>query len=236
MRFAVALLSGISVLLVEHSVFGQDARLNPAHEVLRKVKNPGLLNADLLDRETALICEAGNMLGGGGQADVGGGGNLVGKPSERQVLIEFVSKIDMNGDLQLTHDELQALDFLTRRQLLDKLDLDFDRKLSASEIDGALARAADSKQSYPRSQQPEANVSNRPEAFRNMRRFGIGLQQPAQSQRRQPFAQAAQFGTTSNFRPPRKKTSARPTQFGAGHCQLSISGQSDLYLRVPRAR
>ncbi|NOZ39962.1 MAG: hypothetical protein GXP24_07030 [Planctomycetes bacterium] len=159
-----------------------------------------LLQPDLpLTDQSALICEAGDLLGGGGQAraaindfvpDAG--------PNRRLVLIELVTRIDADRDRQLDHRELQTLDRLTRQQLLRQLDTNFDRKLSLSELEQELTpqETGQSESRYP--QELVATTPPQPETFRNLRRFGIGIQQTSPQPRNQPFARAAYFTKLSS--------------------------------------
>lgn len=220
---AICLVTG---LVSTSATQGQQAKLLPQR-------------ADVLPLpdDTALICEAGGLIDGGGVAkNVRQNATSPNRTTQRQVLNEFVAKIDVNRDSQLDHQELLTLDFLTREQLLDKFDENLDRKLSTSEIEQALPPIDNHRAGYPNSDQPPSDMAKQPEGFRNLRRFGIGLEPPKQPQRSSPFARAATFGTTPGFTPPRKKSSIGPQQ-GGGRCQLSTTNSSsDFYLRVRRSR
>ncbi len=176
--------------------------------------------APQLADDTALICAAGGLIGAGGNGAGEAQANLVhlSRRTQRDVLVEFVSKVDINGDQQLQHDELQTLDFLSRQQLLAKFDDNLDRKLDAEEVQQALAEVESPPSSYPHSRQAQPEPTSQPEQYRNLRRFGIGLNQPPREQRTSPFARAATFGTTPGFPPPRQNSSIG-SQRGGGRCQ-----------------
>ncbi len=196
-------------------------------------REQALAIAPRLDDETALICAAGGAIGGAGGAKLNA--LQLNKRTQRQVLLEFVSKIDINRDQQLHHDELQTLDFLSRQQLLAKFDNNLDRKLDAAEVQQALAEAEAPPASYPHARQTEPEATPQPERYRNLRRFGIGLNQPAREQRSSPFARAATFGTIPGFPPPRKKSFIGPQCCGQ-RCQATLTVRPlEVYWRVGAA-
>ena len=208
-------------------------------------KQLGLLQPALpLTDESALICEAGDLLGTG----AGGAGGQVQKaatnflpsagPHRQRFLIELVTRVDINRDQNLDHRELQSLDHRTRQQLLRQLDTNHDRKLSPQELERDFEqylvrpekKTTPSESLYPETPEDlQANAPPQPETFRNLRRFGIGIQQTSPAPRSQPFARAAKFGTTPGFGRVTKK-SIGPRAGG------SCRAPSDLYLRVSRPR
>jgi len=191
--------------------------------------------AQLLDRvlphadESALICKAGAMLGGGGQENPAEAiPNPIHEPHRQQVLFEIVTRVDLNRDQQLDHRELRALDYQSRQQMLQELDTNHDRKLSAKELE--VATLAPSQGGYPYPEQSIAEAPKQPETFRNLRRYGIGIQQTPPKPRSQPFARAATFGTSPNFTRPVTKQSI--DRRAGGSCRPT----STFWLRVGRPR
>jgi len=197
-----------------------------------------LLQPDLpLTDQSALICEAGDLLGGGGQAraaindfvpDAG--------PNRRLVLIELVTRVDVDRDRQLDHRELQTLDYLTRQRLLRQLDTNRDRKLSSQELEQKLTpqETGQSESLYP-----EATTPPPAKTFRNLRRFGIGIQQTPPKPRSQPFARAATFGTSPNFPRLVTKQSIDRRSGGVavgGSCRFTITSKFTNDLRAGRPR
>lgn len=183
----------------------------------------------LLRDDTALICEADGLIGGGNIANAADQFDQRPLPSKREVILEFVARVDANRDGQLEHNELLTLDFESRQQMLNQLDTNLDRKLSDKEIRQALASAEIQPSGYPSTQPTNPESPAEPETFRNVRRYGIGLQQTAPP-RRQPFARAAVFGTSPGFRPPRQKDTIGPPR--SGRCQRPSSATFDVYLRA----
>ncbi len=189
-----------------------------------------------LTDQSALICEAGDLLGAGGQTHSDTTSFFpVDGLNRRRILIELVTRIDVDRDRNLDHRELQTLDYLTRQQLLQQLDTNHDRKLSLQELEqepleNSAREPAPSEQLYP--SEPTASTPPQPETFRNLRRFGIGIQQTLPTPRSQPFARAATFGTSPNFPRPVTKQSIDRRSGGGGSCRPT----SDLYLRVSRPR
>ncbi|MGI9428008.1 MAG: hypothetical protein ACR2NM_05080 [Bythopirellula sp.] len=151
-----------------------------------------------LSEDSALICEAGAILGGG-QADaaVRQVGPLA-QQQERLILVALITRVDVNRNQQLDHHELQTLDYLTRQQLLQDVDTNRDRQLSNDELQQALAPPPNEPTGYatPELPRPAAPADA---TFRNLRRFGVGLPQPAPPGRNQPVSRAATFGNTAGF-------------------------------------
>lgn len=184
----------------------------------------------LLRDDTALICEAGGLIGGGNVANAAEQFDQQPQPSRREVILEFVARVDANRDRHLEHNELLTLDFETRQRLLKQFDTNLDRKLSDQEIQQALAAAEIQPAGYPYTQSTSPESPAEPKTFRNVRRYGIGLQQATPPPRRQPFARAAVFGSSPGFRPPRQKDAIGPPR--SGSCQRPSSATFDIYLRV----
>lgn len=195
-----------------------------------------LLQPDLpFTDQSALICEAGGLLGGGGQARAAINDFLpAAEPDRRLVLIDLVTRVDVDRDRQLDHRELQTLDRLTRQQLLRQLDTNFDRKLSLRELEQELTpqESGQSESRYP--DQPVAKSPPQPETFRNLRRFGIGIPQTPPKPRSQPFARAATFGTSPNFTRPVTKQSI--DRRSGGSCRATFSTRYNNDLRAGRPR
>lgn len=184
----------------------------------------------LLRDDTALICEAGGLIGGGNVANAADQFDQRPQPSKREVILEFVARVDANRDRHLEHHELLTLDFETRQRLLKQFDTNLDRQLSDQEIQQALAATETQSSSYSHTQPTNPESLAEPETFRNVRRYGIGLLQTAPPPRRQPFARAAVFGTSPGFRPPRQKDAIGPPR--SGRCQRPSSATFDVYLRA----
>ena len=182
--------------------------------------------------ESALICEAGGVLGGGAEGEAGKSNPApTDLPNRRQVLIELVTRVDVNRDLQLDHRELQTLDKSERQRLLQDVDTNLDRKLSAQELQQALATVEAAPLGYPYPEEPLEQAPAQPETFRNLRRFGLGVQQAGPQPRSQPFVRAAVFGTSPGFRPPPQKGPLGP-RAGGGSCRLSVGSQATVSLRA----
>ena len=99
-----------------------------------------------------------------------------------------MTRVDVDHDNNLDHRELRTLDYLTRQQLLRQLDTDHDRKLSLLELEQVLAPKESAPSNYPYPEEPLPVSPPPPEKFRNLRRFGIGIQQTPPTPRSQPFA------------------------------------------------
>ncbi len=153
------------------------------------------------DLHEPLICEASVLLGGASGAAQENIGLVIGEQrSVHQVLLEQVARIDLNRDGQLHHRELKLLDHAQRRELLQELDSDLDRKLSPQElakleqpIRNRPSQVSDPYSSAPREQSPKR------ESFQNLRRFGLGITRTKPATKKQPIAQAATFGSTGKF-------------------------------------
>ena len=189
----------------------------------------------------AIICEAGGLIGSGG----GGADASILQSSAclqlRPVKLHYVMKVDVNRDKQLDQAELRMLDFNTRQRLLSQLDKNFDQQINAEELKAEQPRAKQQptahselnneeipdKNAYPNANQlsPSVPTPAQPETFRNLRRFGIGLQRTPPP-RSQPFARAAVFGSSPNFRPPRQ--SATFGQTSGGGC----GGSNTVFVRA----
>jgi len=108
-------------------------------------------------------------------------------------------RLDTDGDGQLSRNELRALDDAARRQLLREHDINFDNQLSRFELPPTpeeIASEPSAPHGYPNLEQPQT-VAPQPEqeAFQNLRRFGLAANRRALRPARQPFAQAATFGS-----------------------------------------
>ena len=169
-----------------------------------------------LAEDSALVCEAGALLGGcdQAQADVAVEVPAV-EVTAQQILFEQTQRLDLNRDGQLDHRELKILDLLSRRELLLQLDSNLDRQLSADEMPQPNDQAGTPRLAqfeYPNpielSQEPPVR-----EAYQNLRRYGIGLQPKQPAPRSQPFARAATFGSTSSYyRPTAVRATGRSSQ------------------------
>ncbi len=185
-----------------------------------------------LTDQTALICEAGDLLGAGGHTKNATTSLIpVVRLNRQKFLIELVTRVDRDHDRKLDHSELQSLDRLTRQQLLRELDANYDRKLSFEELEQEITpkeTAPNETPSYP--EKPTTTAPPKPETYRNLRRFGIGLEQVQPTPRSQPFARAATFGTTSNFTRPVTKNAIN--RRSGGRCRSGGNTQASIYLRV----
>lgn len=177
-----------------------------------------------LSPEFSLICEAGSMLGGGAAEQQSS------LTEFRKVLVQRVVVADFNRDGKVDQHELQTLPRVSRQQALEELDTNGDHELSMQELTAQQQDAAAELRDEP-APSPDSefmpSTSAEPQAFRNVRRFGIGLSVETPLPKPAPFAQAARFGTSPNFaRPPRKNNLAsHPADLG----WTTVTGSYDHY-------
>lgn len=187
-----------------------------------------------LSADHVLICEAGAMLGGGGQAHVAVQPVVAAAPShELQMLVEIVTRIDLNRDQQLDHHELQTLGYLTRQQLLQDVDKNFDRQLSKQELEQVLTPppTQPTRHSTSEVRRPE---SPSPKVFRNVRRFGVGAPQASPATRDRSVSRPATFGATAGYFAPRSAPQQRNRRAALSFdVYLRSTGQFELTRRCP---